>query len=191
MLGRRCTEIGDLPGSGKVVEQETRDGVRVSGFQRMVPFPPRRVLTTSVVRSVEIIWEDGEEEAGVRARTEETGVDFSSVGAALGIGEFPTALVRFTELTSSTFATGGLGTARTLMCFGAAGAETTRVEGFTPIREFPFGGSLLRTVLVDCSTGFTRMLGRCGGDEMGVPVSKGLRAEGSSCATLGGLDLSP
>src|SRR6266576_5363358 len=108
MLGRRRTEIGDLPGSGKVVERETRDGVRVSGFQRVVPFPPRHVLTTSVVCSVEIIREDGKEEAGVRARIEETGVDFSSMGAALGIGECLVALVPFaalTELTSFLFIT--------------------------------------------------------------------------------------
>src|SRR6266576_3017591 len=99
MLGRRRTEIGDLPGGGKVVERETRDGVRVSGFQRVVPFPPRRVLTTSVVCSVEIIREDGKEEAGVRACIEETGVDFSSVGAALGIGECLRAFASFSTFT--------------------------------------------------------------------------------------------
>src|SRR6266550_292683 len=120
------------------------------------------------------------------------GVDFSSVRAALGTGESFIALVpRFSMLTSFLVVAGGLKAAQWFTCTGEAGAETTRLEGFAPIREFPFGGSLLRTVLVDCSTGFTRMLGRCGGNEMGVPVSKGLRAEGSSCATLGGLNLSP
>src|SRR6266576_6390650 len=88
------------------------------------------------------------------------GVDFGSVRAALGTGKFPTALVRSMELTSSTFATGGLRTARTLMCFGAAGVETTRVEGFTPIREVPFRFSLLRTTLTECSQAFARTLER-------------------------------
>src|SRR6266550_5425358 len=189
MLGRRRTEIGDLPGSGKVVERETRDGVRVSGFQRVVPFPPRRVLTTSVVRSVEIIWEDGKEEAGVRARIEETGVDFSSVGAALGIGECLRAFASFSTFTF-VFIIGNFPDVRVFTHLGT-GTETIRPEGIIPIREFPFGGSLLRTVLIGCSTGFTHTLGWCRGDEMGVPVSKGLQAEGSSCATLGGLDLSP
>src|SRR6266576_5419694 len=189
MLGRRRTEIGDLPGGGKVVERETRDGVRVSGFQQVVPFPPRRVLTTSVVCSVEIIREDGKEEAGVRARTEETGVDFSSVGAALGIGECLRAFASFSTFTF-VFIIGGFPDVRVFTCLGA-GTETTRLGGVAPIREFPFRGSLLRAVLIGCSTGFTRMLGRCRGGEMGVSVSKGLRAEGSSCATLGGLDLNP
>src|SRR6266550_7257685 len=75
-------------------------------------------------------------------------------------GKFPTALVRSMELTSSTFATGGLGTAQTLMCFGAAGAKTTRVEGFTPVREVPFRFSLLRTTLTECSRAFACMLER-------------------------------
>src|SRR6266550_2746510 len=189
MLGRRCTEIGDLPGGGKVVERETRDGVRVSGFQRVVPFPPRRVLTMSVVCSVEIIREDGKEEAGVRARIEETGVDFSSVGATLGIGECLCAFASFSTFTFI-FIIGNFPDVWVFTRLGA-GTETTRLGGVAPIREFPFRGSLLRTVLVDCSTGFMRMLGRCGGDEMGVPVSKGLQAEGSSCATLGGLELNP
>src|SRR6266576_5999118 len=126
MLGRRRTEIGDLPGGGKVVERETRDGVRVSGFQRVVPFPPRRVLTTSVVCSVEIIREDGEEEAGVRAHTEETGVDFSSVGAALGIGECLRAFTSFSMFTF-VFIIGGFPDVRVFTRLGAG----TECNGYT------------------------------------------------------------
>src|SRR6266550_3503527 len=157
---------------------------------------------TSVVCSVEITREDGEEEAGVRACTEETGVDFSSVGAALGIGECLRAFTSFSTFTF-VFIIGGFPDVRVFTRLGA-GTKTTRLGGVAPIREFPFRGSLLRTVLVDCSTGFTRMLGRCGGDEMGVPVLEvdlrglilslsvmDLREGGNSRAPLGGLFLSP
>ena len=130
----------------------------------MVPFPPRRVLTTSVVCSVEIIREDGKEEAGVRARIEETGVDFSSVGAALGIGECLRAFESF-FMSTLVFLIGGSLDVRVSTRLGA-GAEMTRLADFAPIRELPFGGSLLRTVLLGCSRALARSLERGEGPEM-------------------------
>ena len=184
-----------------MVERETRDGVRVSGFQRVVPFPPRRVLTTSVVCSVEIIREDGKEEAGVRARIEETGVDFSSVGAALGIGECLRAFASFSTFTF-VFIIGNFPDVRVFTHLGT-GTETIRLAGFAPIRELPLGGSLSRTVLLGCSRALARSLERGEGPEMASvdavskldlrglrPSVMSLQAGRSSRETLGGLVLS-
>ena len=80
----------------------------------------------------------------------EVGIAFGSVEAALGTGECFTALVHLSKLTSS-FPSGGFLVARPVVRIVGPGAEMTRWEGFMPFREFPFGSSLLRTVLKDCS----------------------------------------
>ena len=49
----------------------------------------------------------------------------------------------------------------------------TRWEGFMPFREFPFGDSLLRTVLIDCSRAFARTLRLVEGRESRTTVSGG------------------
>src|SRR6266576_1781130 len=130
-------------------------------------------------------------------------MDFDSMGAVLETGECLTALFPFTVLTSFLIVTGRFTTARAVTHIGEAGAETTRLEGFTPIRELPFGGSLLRTVLLCCSRALARSLERGKGREMvsidavSKPDLKGLRpsvmslrAGRSSRETLGGLVLS-
>ena len=67
----------------------------------------------------------------------------------------------------------------------------TRWEGFMPFREFPFGNSLLRTVLKDCSQAFARTLRLVEGCESVTTVSGDglaglvLPARGSQ-AVLGG-----
>src|SRR6266576_5742144 len=72
---------------------------------------------------------------------------------------------------------------------GEVNSEVTRLEGFVPIRELPFGGSLFRTVVFNRSKGFTHAPRRSEGREMGTPISE--VDGGSSQATLGGLDLNP
>ncbi len=84
-------------------------------------------------------------------------MDFSSVGAALGIGECLRAFASFSMFTF-VFIIGGFPDVQVFTRLGA-GTETTRLWGVVPIREFPFRGSLLRTVLIGCSTGFTHTLG--------------------------------
>ena len=137
-------------------------------------------------------------------RIQETGIDFGSVGAAFGTGERFIALVpRFSVLTSFLVVAGGLKAACRFTRTGEAGAETTRLEGFAPIRELPFGGSLLRTVLLGCSRALARSLERGKGretvsvDAVSKPDLRGLRpsvmslrAGRSSRETLGGLVLS-
>src|SRR6266576_3517448 len=131
-------------------------------------------------------------------------MDFGSVRAALGTGECFIALVpRFSMLTSFLVVAGGLKAAQRFTCTGEAGAETTRLEGFAPIREFPFRGSLSRTVLLGCSRALARSLERGKGcetvsvdaisklDLRGLrPSVIRLRAGRSSRETLGGLVLS-
>ena len=111
-----------------------------------------------------------------RARREETGIDFGnlakgvhtertdmefcSVRATFGIGECLIALVPFSILTSFFDVAGGFTTARRFTRIREAGVEMTRLEGFTPVREFPFGGSLHRTVELNCSRGFMCTLWR-------------------------------
>ena len=86
---------------------------------------------------------------------------------------------------------------------GEVDSEVTRLEGFVPIRELPFGGSLLRTVLLGCSRALARSLERGEGHETvsvdavskldlrGLrPSVMSLRAGRSSRETLGGLVLS-
>src|SRR6266576_3071377 len=165
-------ETGNLPNSGKESERETRDGISVLWW--VVSFAIRRVLTTFNTSRIEVVWEDrvvpfleglaGKEVAGARARIEETGVDFSSEGAASDIGE---CLRAFTSFFMSTlaFLIGGSLDVRVSTRLGA-GAETTRLAGFAPIRELPFGGSLLRTVLLGCSRALARSLERGKGREM-------------------------
>src|SRR6266576_7185305 len=58
---------------------------------------------------------------------------------------------RFSVLTSFLVVACGLKAACRFTRTGEAGAETTRLEGFAPIRDLPLGGSLSRTVLLGCS----------------------------------------
>ncbi len=208
-LVRVSTETGNLPNSGKESERETRDGISVLWW--VVSFAIRRVLTTFNTSRIEVVWEDrvvpfleglaGKEVAGARARIEETGVDFSSEGAASDIGE---CLRAFTSFFTSTlvFLIGGSPDVRVSTRLGA-GAETTRLAGFAPIRELPLGGSLSRTVLLGCSRALARSLERGEGPEMASvdavskldlrglrPSVMSLRAGRSSRETLGGLVLS-
>src|SRR6266576_3657645 len=155
-----------------------------------------------------IAWEDGKvlflEGLAGETHIQETGVDFGSVRAALGTGECFIALVpRFSVLTSFLVVAGGLNAACRFTHTREAGAETTRLEGFAPIRELPFRGSLLRTVLLGCSQALARSLERGKGREMvsvdavskpdlrGMrPSVMSLRAGRSSRETLRGLVLS-
>lgn len=93
-------------------------------------------------------------------RTEKTDVECRSVRATFGAGKCLIALVPFTTLTSFLDVAGGCTTARRFTRIREAGVEMTRLEGFTPVREFPFGGSLRRTVELNCSRGFTCTLWR-------------------------------
>ena len=103
----------------------------------------------------------------------EMGAAFGSMGAALGTGECLTALVRLSKLTSS-FLSGSILGARPVLRIVRTGAEMTRREGFMPLREFPFGNSLLRTALLDCSRAFACALRLGEGRESGTTVSDGL-----------------
>ena len=112
---------------------------------------------------VGIAWEDGKvpflEGLAGETRIQESGIDFGSVGAAFGTGECFIALIpRFSVLTSFLVVAGGLKAARWFTHTGEAGVEMTRLEGFAPIRELPFGGSLLRTVLLGCSQALAHSL---------------------------------
>ena len=90
---------------------------------------------------------------------ERTGVAFCSVRAIFGTGECLISLVPLADLTSLLIVAGGFATEQVFMCIGEVGAETTWLEGTTPVREFPFGNSLCRAVVLDCSNGFTCLLG--------------------------------
>ena len=97
-------------------------------------------------------------------------MDFGSVRAALGTGEHLAALGPFSVLTSLLVVDGFI-LARGFTRIGEARAEISRLEGFTLVREFPLGNSLLRTVLFDCSNGFACILRLGEGREMGTTVS--------------------
>ena len=88
-----------------------------------------------------------------RAHTDGMGVDFGSVRAAFGSGEHLAVLIPFAELIS-TFLSGGFTMAQTFARFGGARAEVAWHGGFTLIRELPFGSSLFRTAVFDCSADF-------------------------------------
>jgi hypothetical protein len=75
-----------------------------------------------------------------------------------GTGERLATLVPFSVLTSL-LVVGRFSLARVFRHTGEEGAETTRVVGFMPNREFPFGNSLLRMVLMGCSRAFAGALG--------------------------------
>ncbi|KAF8348042.1 hypothetical protein F5887DRAFT_915167 [Amanita rubescens] len=62
------------------------------------------------------------------------------------------------EQLTSTFLSGGFLGMRVLPHL-EEGTETTRVEGVIPIRELPFGGSLLRMAVANCSNSFMCTLG--------------------------------
>src|SRR6266576_5077659 len=118
--------------------------IRVSIPRRAFKLTTRRVSMSLGIHRVGITWEDREAaslggDIGVRARIEETGVDFGSEGAASDIGE---CLRAFTSFFTSTlvFLIGGSPDVRVSTRLGA-GAETTRLAGFAPIRELPLGGS--------------------------------------------------
>ena len=130
-------------------------------------------------------------------------MDFGST--ALGTGKCLIALIPLAELTSLLIVAVGFATGQVFTCVGEEGAEMTQQGGFMPIREIPFGVSLLRTVLFDSSTGFTPMLEQGGGREMVSvlpdtvlvgdltdldPSIMGLQAIGLRVIT-GGLFLSP
>ena len=98
---------------------------------------------------------------------------FGSVRAAFGAGECSAALICFFLLTSPilSFLSGDFTGARIAVCIVEMGAELIRLESFMPFREFPFGNSLLRTVLKDCSRAFVRTLRLFEGHESGMIVS--------------------
>ena len=137
-------------------------------------------------------------------RTERTDMEFRSVRATFGTGEHLAALIPLTKLTSFFVVAGGFTSARLFMRAGEEGAKTTRAVGFMPVREFPFGFSLRRTVLFDCSNSFARILWRGKSREtastdavsetdvrgLGL-VIVGLRAGGGSCAAFRVLISSP
>ena len=126
------------------------------------------------------------------------GANFDSARVALGTGEHLAALfLLVTVKLTSFFVVAGS------FMLAEAGTETTRLEGITPIRELPIGGSLLRMVSFDCSIGFMHTPERGGGLKMasedtvsvgdveGLSPSVGDFRAGSTRVTTGGLLLSP
>jgi len=105
-----------------------------------------QVRHTAHQRCIWIAQEDGE---GIRACIEETGMDLCSMRAVLGKGECLLALEPFLVLTS-TFSTEHLANVWFPPCLDDK-TKTIPLGSISSIRGLPFGSSLSRTVLIDCS----------------------------------------